>query len=598
MFLDKFAPLSITEIMKQLFLSLVAVGLLFSCSNDKTETQSEEAKGGVYYGGVFRMNELEDFKNLYPLSITDVISQRVANQVYEGLVKLSQADLSVEPAIASRWETNADQTTWTFHLRSGVKFHDDACFSDGKGREVKASDFKYCFDKLCESNASNAVFDITFRDRVKGANEFFEASKGGKIDPAGVSGIVATDDSTLTLTLNFPFAGFLNILSHSGCWVYPKEALTKYGIDMRNKCVGTGPFKTKTVKEGEVVILEKNTEYWGIDEHGNKLPYLDAVKFTFIKEKKAEMLEFQRGNLDMIFRIPVEMYKEIMGTYDNANARKTDFEIQSVPALSTQYYGMLFPHEVFSKKDVRLAFNYAIDRTKIVEYILQGEGVPGIYGIVPPATAFKNGGFDFDGLKGFSFDVAKAKEHIAKAGYPNGKGFPKVVLSLNSGGNERNGQIAETVQKMLKENIGVDVEINTIPFGELIDAYRSGKAPFFRTGWSADYPDPETFLTVFYSKHVPASMGDLSYTNTTRFKNARFDSLFLAAMKEPEMAKRYSLYQQADQVLIEEGAFMPIFYDENDRLVQRNVRNFPANSMEYRDLTKVYFVPKEKQVKK
>ena len=80
---------------------------------------------------------------------------------------------------------------------------------------------------------------------------------------------------------------------------------------------------------GEVVILEKNKEYWGVDEHGNKLPFLDAIKYTFVKEKKSEMLEFQRGNLDMVFRIPIEMYKDIMGDYQNANARKTDFEIQT-----------------------------------------------------------------------------------------------------------------------------------------------------------------------------------------------------------------------------------------------------------------------------
>ena len=119
----------------------IAVGLaimLSSCGGDKDKHETLEAKGGVFYGGVFRMNELEDFKNLYPLSIIDVISQRIANQVYEGLVKLSQADLSVIPAIAYRWEANADASVWTFHLRKGVKFHDDACFADGKGREMTA----------------------------------------------------------------------------------------------------------------------------------------------------------------------------------------------------------------------------------------------------------------------------------------------------------------------------------------------------------------------------------------------------------------------------------------------------------------------------
>ena len=394
--------------------------------------------------------------------------------------------------------------------------------------------------------------------------------------------------------MNYPFSGFLNILAHTGCYIYPKEALEKYGIDMRTKCVGTGPFQIKTIKEGETVILEKNPNYWGVDEFGNRLPYLDAIKFTFIKEKKAEMLEFQRGNLDMIYRIPIEMYKEIMGSYDNANARKNDFEIQNVSALSTQFYAMLYTGTIFNKKEVRLAFNNAIDRNKIVNYILQGEGIPGEYVIVPPADAFKKNGYNFDALKGYKLDVAKAKEYMKQAGYPDGKGFPKVTLTINAAGNERNGQIAETIQTMLKDNLGVDVSINVMPFAEEIDAYQSGKLDFYRNGWIADYPDPETFLTLFYSKHIPTNAGDKSFINHFRFKNARFDSMYTAGIKEPDMAKRMELYMRADQILLDEGAFMPIFYDENDRLIQKTVRNFPANAMEYRDLKNTYIIPKDK----
>lgn len=231
---------------------------LTSCGGDKNTHETQEAKGGVFYGGVFRMNELEDFKNLYPLSIIDVISQRIANQVYEGMVKLSQTDLSVVPALAYRWEANADATVWTFHLRKGVRFHDDACFADGKGREMNATDIKYCFDKLCESSPNNTCYDYTFKDRVKGATEYFESTKAGKPIAGGVSGVKAVNDSTVEISLMYSFSGFLNIIAHPGCYVYPKEALEKYGIDMRTKCVGTGPFQVKTIKEGETVILEKS----------------------------------------------------------------------------------------------------------------------------------------------------------------------------------------------------------------------------------------------------------------------------------------------------------------------------------------------------
>jgi peptide/nickel transport system substrate-binding protein len=245
-----------------------------------------------------------------------------------------------------------------------------------------------------------------------------------------------------------------------------------------------------------------------------------------------------------------------------------------------------------------LAFNYAIDRHKIADFTIQGEGTAGDYGMVPYVSAFENDGYNFKGLKGYTFDVAKAKEYLKQAGYPDGKGFPKVTLQINSGGGDRNGLIAEVVQKMLKENLNVDININIVPFAEHIEQIQSGKSDFFRFAWIADYPDPETFLTLFYGKHVPASPTEKSFINYFRFKNARFDSLFAATFTEPDKAKRYALLSQAEQIVLDEAPFMPIFYDENFRLEQLNVRNFPENPMNYMDLSVVYLIPKDKMPKK
>ncbi|MGZ4048649.1 MAG: ABC transporter substrate-binding protein, partial [Bacteroidia bacterium] len=166
---------------------------------------------------------------------------------------------------------------------------------------------------------------------------------------------------------------------------------------------------------------------------------------------------------------------------------------------------------------------------------------------------------------------------------------------INSGGGDRNIQTAEVIQKMLKENLNIDIEINVMPLAEHLESLETGKAQFWRTGWSADYPDPETFLTLLYGKHVPEKLSDKSYLNSVRYKSVRFDSLFSAAMQEVDDKKRFDLYRQADQQAIDDGAIMPIFYDEHYRLVQTNVKNFPANAMEYRDMTRVYFVPKEEK---
>ncbi len=576
--------------MKNVIYSLLVVMLLASCGGGKNNSgESREANGGVYYGGIFRMNEVEDFRNLFPLNITETTSDHIAKQVYEGLVKLSQEDLTVLPSLAEKWEKNEDATIWTFHIRKGVKFQNDSCFAKGKGRELTANDFKYSFEQLCTSSPQNQQFGNTFNERVVGANEYYESTIDKKPLKEGVSGIKVIDDYTLQISLLYPFAGFLNILSTPGCWVFPKEALDKYGIGMRAICIGTGPFQIKSLKESEAIILERNPNYWNIDEFGNQLPYLDALKFSFVKEKKAELLEFKRGNLDMVFRLPVEMISDILGEIDNAKRANPPFEMQVVPAMSIFYYGFQHQSDIFSKKDVRLAFNFAIDREKIVNYVLQGDGVPGIYGIIPPSLP----GYDNKLLKGYTLDVDKAKKYLAAAGYPNGKGFPKLTLQTNSGGGDRNVQIAEVVQKMLKENLNINVEINVMPFAEHLENLETGKALFWRSGWMADYPDPETFLTLLYGKHIPANLSDKSYLNSVRYKSAKFDSIFSLAMKEVDDKKRMDLYRQADQTAIDDAAIMPVFYDENYRLVQINVRNFPANAMEYRDLSRVYFEPKK-----
>jgi len=588
--------------MRKIFIPLVASVLTLSlascssCSDDKKDNHDgAEGKGGVYMGGVMRLNEVEAFKSLNPIAVNEIVGFHIGGQLFEGLVKFDQNDLSIKPAIARSWEANADQTEWTFHIRQGVKFHDDACFPDGKGRVLTANDFKLCFDKLCTADPNNSQFDVTFKDRVVGANESFEASKAGKNTP--VSGIKVVNDTTLVITLKSPFAGFLNIVAMPGCWVYPKEALDKYALDLRIHPVGTGPFYLETVKEGEVLIMKKNQDYYGVDKDGNKLPYLDGLKYTFIREKKAEILEFKSGNLDMVYRLPVEIIPEILGDLEHAKDRKTEFQILNSTAFNTNYLGFNTASDVFNKKEVRLAFNFAIDRHKIADFTLQGEGNSGDYGIVPYVEAFEKDGYDFKGLKGYTLDVAKAKEYLKKAGYPDGKGFPKLTLQINSGGGN-NILIAEVVQKMLKENLNVDIEINTVPFAEHIEQVQSGKVDFFRFAWIADYPDPETFLTIFYGKHVPATATEKSFINYTRFKSARFDSLFAASFTEPDKAKRYAMLSKAEQVLLDEAPFMPIFYDENFRLEQLNVRNFPENAMNYMDLSVVYLIPKDKMPKK
>ncbi|MBS1650791.1 MAG: ABC transporter substrate-binding protein [Bacteroidetes bacterium] len=562
------------------------------------EKSGSELKGGAFAGGILRVNEVENIKSLMPISINEQNSYHIATQVYEGLVKYNHTDLSLKPCIAKSWDVNADQTEYVFHLRSNVVFHNDPCFPESKGRKVLASDVKYCLEMACTAGPNNNQFEVTLKDRIEGANECFEATKNGKT--AELKGVTVINDTTLKIKLYGPDACFLSILAMPGCYIYPKEAVAKYGNDMRVKAVGTGPFYIENVKEGDVIIMKKNQNYWAVDENDNKLPYLDGIKWTFIKEKKTEILEFKRGNLDMMYRIPVEMFGEIFGKLEDAkNNKENEFQIINSVALNTFLLGFnIQANPVFAKKEVRLAFNYAIDRHKIADFTIQGEGESADYGAVPKYEVFEKAGYPYSKIKGYTFDPAKAKELMKQAGYADGKGFPEVTLEINSGGGDRNILVAEVIKSMLEENIKVKVNINTVPFPEHIENMQTAKTDFFRYGWIADYPDPESFMPLFISTSVPKTLQEKSYLNIFRYKNAKFDSLVKVSRKEADKVKRFDLLAQAEQVVLDDAPFMPIFYDENFRLEHNNVRNLPENAMNFMDMTTTYLIPPDKMPKK
>ncbi|MDQ3194498.1 MAG: ABC transporter substrate-binding protein [Bacteroidota bacterium] len=564
--------------MKKLSCLIIFLALIFfhSCGK-KEESKLVELKGGIKGGGLYKLNELENARSLDPVGINDNVSHHVAHQIYDLLVDLD-SNLKVVPQLATRWEISEDGLLYTFHLRKGVMFQDNACFPNGKGREFNASDVKYSFDRVCDPSTGTLGFDY-YKNKVVGANEFFDEvtvarreSREPKLN--GVAGYIVKDDSTFQIQLKKSFGPFIYYLSLGFAYIVPKEAVDKYGKNFFQNPVGTGPFIFVDWKPDLELNLKKNPNYWDRDAAGNQLPYLEAAKFKFIKDLSQQMLEFRNGNLDECYRIPNESFKEVVNPQKSLTPEYTKFVLQRVPALADQFYGFLTTGKVFNNEKVRQAFNYAIDRDKIMKFVLNGQGdTTGIYGVVPPAMP----DYDFKKIKGYTFDLTKAKELMEEAGFPNGKGFPEAVLQINSGG-DRNTQIAESIQNMLKE-IGVNMKLNIIQFAQHLDNIDAGRADFYRLGWIADYPDPENFLNLFYGKNAPKDPKAISPINSTRFQDPKYDEIFEKAISTVDQAARYELYYQAEQIAISQAPLMVIFYDEDYRLLQSYVKGYPLNAM-------------------
>ncbi len=570
---------------------LVIFCLSFSCSSDKSKSEKDgalrSANGGKFFGGVFRINESEYIKNLFPHNITDAYSYRVASQIYEGLFKFDPANLNVKKGLAEDFQVDESGTIYTIKLKKGVVFHDNNCFSDGKGRELTANDVKYCFTKLCTKSINNQNFSI-FKGILKGADKYYAATTGNNKPDFDVSGIVVKDDYTIELELIKPNSLFTVNLARPACFIYPKEAEEKYGVDMRINAVGTGPFSLNVndVEEDISIILKKNQNYHEKDEAGNQLPYLDAVSIQFMKDKKTELFEFRKGNLDMIYRLPTEFIIEILEeTVPGANGEYSQFQLQRSPEMMTQFLTLNNQKGVFKNRNVRKAFNFAIDRTKILDFVLNGEGyAPGVHGITPPV--FSN--YNIESIKGYTLNIDSAKYYLKKAGYAGGASFPKLQFLLNAEG-ERNTNVAVEIQKQLKDHLNIDVELQILPFAQLLEKSYSGDYNILRAAWVADFPSPENFLWIFSSKDVPNSLNEASYPNVARYMNEKFDKHFGDALEAKSIDEANSFFRKAEIQLMEDAPVVILWYDEGYRLIQSYVKNFPNNPMQYRDLGKVYF---------
>src|SRR3990172_5359844 len=336
--------------MKRSLAALSLLALIYSCTQPGSNDNAEKriAKGDRVYGGSFNINERDQFQSLFPYGIIDLVSTQIVAQIYEGLVKINPQDLSIKPGIAESWEIDETGTVYTFHLKKGVYFHDDDCFSDGKGREVTANDFKFSFMLHCSHTINDSIENLTFtrsfKGKVLGADKYYEASKKGLPD-FELEGVKVIDDYTLQIILERPSSSFIYILANPVTSVIAKEALAKYGEML---ALGTGPFIFTDLKDEtddvtgeqvEVLILTRNNKYHGYDTLGNQLPYLDSLVISFYDSQKRELSLFQQEKLDMILSLPAESVRDIVEQHiAYFEKSQPKFVLERVADMATHYY--------------------------------------------------------------------------------------------------------------------------------------------------------------------------------------------------------------------------------------------------------------------
>ncbi|MEZ4926118.1 MAG: ABC transporter substrate-binding protein [Saprospiraceae bacterium] len=528
--------------------ALLVLILCFSCHQAKERDEDRVA---------FRYNQHNPITSLDPAFARSQNNIWAVDCLFNGLVQLDDS-LHVKPSLAHSWEISEDGLEYKFHLRRDVFFHDNEAFEGGKGRKMVAADVVYSFYRLIDEDWPKPGSWI-FKDRI-----------------AVDSAFLAPNDSVFVLRLNKPFQAMLQILTMQYASVVPHEACEFYGRDFRRNPVGTGPFRFKIWAENQALVVLKNENYFETDSNGTRLPYLDAVKTTFITDRKTAFLEFMKGRLDYFFGLESAYINELLTPTGDLKPDLSDkLYCQKNPYLNTEYLGIRIDdsdlNNPLQKKAIRQALNYGFDRGQMLQTLRNNVGKPANSGFAPRGLP----SFNSVQVPGYRYDPAKASALLAKAGYPRGKGLPEITLLCNTDYLD-----LCTFAARQWEDLGIKVSIELTETSLLREKMRNSQADFFRASWIADYPDAESFLTCFYSKNGAPP-------NYTHFSNAEFDRLYEASLLEINDKKRYELYQAMERILIEEAPVVFMFYDETAQFAGKQVSGLPANAINLLSLKRV-----------
>ncbi len=553
--------------------------VLFSCGDAETATEDLVAKGGKQYGGDFTFMSHERINVLIPAFVGDIYNSRVISQIYDPLMIYDPISESVLPNVAESFTKSADSKVYTFKIRKGIKFHADDCFG-GEETELTAKDVKFTLELACSGLRKNQISHM-LKDRIVGAAAFNKQTKNkSSIGSSKVSGITVVDDYTLKINLVTATSDFDVILTNPSLGIVSKKAFDHYASKIEKHAVGSGPFMLESITPDQVT-MKRNPNYWKKDEFGNQLPFLSKVIIKYAKNKKSEFTAFGKGQIDLVLEIPVENIENILGSLKDAqDGKNIKHKVDGEASLSMAYVAMACESAEFKDARVRRAFNLAIDRDDIVDNWLDGEGWVADHGFTPEMVNYDN-----SSVKGHTFNPAEAKALMAAAGYANGANFPKMDFYVNAQEGSGIHIMCKGIAQNLKTHLNVTVNIKLCSFEEREAAIASGKAKLWRAGWVADYPDPENFLGLFYSGNVN---GNPSQVNAFKFRNTKFDQLFVQACSEENPEKRAKLFNMCDQIVIDEAAVMPILTNDHVVMINARVRNFKASPLESLNLTSVY----------
>jgi ABC-type transport system substrate-binding protein len=474
---------------------------------------------------------------LDPAKTPDLITSEMLSHCFEGLVRYNEQN-QIEPCLAERWEVSPDGRTYTFHLRKGVTFQN--------GRPFAAADVKYSWERALAPKTASTVA-ANYLSGILGVKEVVA---GRRKDLAGVQ---VVDGRTLRVTLDRPRSYFLGMLSYPTGDVVCREAIEKTeGQVNKNSMVGTGPFQLESYQPGNRIVLRANPGYWG------GRPKLDRIEMPVILNPETLYANFETGGIDVwTGPIPSARYAQ------DRERNRFSGEYRLLPVAQFDYLVMHPGRQpAFARKAVRRAFALAINRDEILKVAYKNIGSVAD-GALPPEMPGRG-----EMPPHIAYDPAKARQLLAQAGYPGGKGFPTLtLLTLQQTPNWQ--EACQIIRVNLRDNLGITVNLEEREASQYWDDSAHETMEFYLTGWIADYPDPQDFLSTLFASG--------SSLNHVKYHDPEFDALCAKADAEPDARKRSALYARANRILSDDVGVLPITFSPRITLFHKDVQGWRAN---------------------
>ncbi|MHC4597972.1 MAG: ABC transporter substrate-binding protein [Planctomycetota bacterium] len=531
-----------------IFLAVLAllVTVLGCGKNGGTSADSGEGEGVLTPtpGGILIWGRGADATKLDPGDITDGESVKVCNQIFETLVTYAEDSAALVPCLAEKWQSAEGGKVWTFQLRKGVTFHDGTAFD--------AEAVLFTFERH-----TNEKSEYRFEGAFSYSPNYHEIVK-----------VEAPDAHTVVFTLQAPSAVFLPNLAMFPAAIVSPSAVRKHGDRFHVNPVGTGPFRfVKWVRDVKI-LLEANKDYWG------EKPLLDKVIFKPVPENAARLEQLKRGEINIMDNFSLSDIELI--------EKDEALVFDKVTGMNFAYLALNNDHPPFDKKEVRLAVAHAIDKAKLVKLAAFGIGTPGLNPMPPSVWGYH------DGIQEHPYDPERAKELLAKAGFPDGFETELWAMPNPRPYMPRPKEAAQIIKECLAA-VSIKAKIISHPWTVYLDKTKNGEHPMCVLGWTTDNGDPDNFLWVLLSKEnaVKGSAQNVSF-----YRNEEVASLLNRAKNVVDADKRKALYFKAQEVLHAEAPMIPLMYLPQMIAFCKEVHGYRVHPIGHVRLNKVWLSKK------